>query len=177
MVNRTGAPLKLGITGHRTLDDSTAWEWVRLELLHLLEPARRPLVGISSLAVGADQLFAELVLSLDGSLEFILPFAGYERTFPNPADLANYCRLFYRASNVIPLTATYSDEEAYLQAGLRVADYCDCLIAVWDDRPAQGPGGTANIVSYAESIRKASIHLNPITRSVRKANYECCGCT
>ena len=54
-----------------------------------------PLIGVTSLAIGADQLFADAVLQLGGELEAVIPFAEYDRTFDNSSDLRN-CVWFIR---------------------------------------------------------------------------------
>ena len=53
----------VGITGHQILADAAGWTWVRAALLAELSEVPPPLIGCSSLAAGADQIFAELVLS------------------------------------------------------------------------------------------------------------------
>jgi hypothetical protein len=152
--------LTVGITGHRKLDDPAGWIWVRRELTALLEDAG-PLIGVTSLAIGADQLFAEVVLEMKGDLEAVIPFPDYERTFANEADLMRF-RLLKAASKrveILPDGAT--QDEAYLNAGRRVTDLSDLLVAVWDGEPARGLGGTADVVRYATGMGKRVVQLNP----------------
>lgn len=127
-----------------------------------------PVVGVTSLAVGADTMFAELVLSLGGSLEVVVPFSGYEERFAEGRDRRVYSSLLGRAAAVEVLGRHDTDEEAYYAAGRRVADLSSLLILVWDARPAAGLGGTADIAEYARRGRKAVIHLNPETRTVTR---------
>ena len=54
--------MKVGITGHQKLNDPSAWSDVCKQLGELLNDAEKPLIGLTSLAIGADQLFAEVVL-------------------------------------------------------------------------------------------------------------------
>ena len=49
----------VGVTGHRALADPDSWSWVRAEIDVAIDDLAVPLVGISSLAGGADQVFAE----------------------------------------------------------------------------------------------------------------------
>ena len=132
----------------------------------LLSGIAPPLTGISSLAIGADQVFAEVVLELHGSLEVVIPFENYERTFENGADLASFNRLRAAASGVETLTGAGADEEAYLRAGKRIVDLSERMIAVWDGLPARGVGGTAQIVEFAKLAGVPVIQLNPVSATV-----------
>ncbi len=127
-----------------------------------------PVVGISSLAIGADQLFAEAVLSAGGTLEAIIPFETYVDTFQD-GDRAKFKQLRGLSRRVEVLARGGSDEECYLAAGKRVADLSDLLVAVWNGKPAEGLGGTADIVRYASDRKKRVLHINPVDRTV--TNY------
>ncbi len=159
--------MRVGISGHQRLRDPSAWPWVRREMRACLA-SLPPVVGVTSLAVGADTLFAETVLGLGGPLEVIVPFSGYEEKFAEGPDRREYQRLLGRAARVEVLQRDGTDEEAYYAAGKRVADLSSLLIVVWDSRPAAGLGGTADIVEYARRRQKAVIHLNPDTRTVTR---------
>lgn len=161
--------MRIGITGHQRLSDPSGWDWVQSEMLALVRKSPRPLVAISSLAIGADQLFAEIVLQAGGTLEAVIPFEEYEKTFTGDADKASYRSLLTSSSNVEVLPKTHSDEEAYLSAGKRVVDRCELLVAVWDGKPAAGLGGTGDVVKYALQIQREVVHLNPSTRKIVEA--------
>ncbi len=45
-------------------------------------------------------------------------------------------------------------DEAYARAGEDVLDRCDVLLAVWDGQPAQGRGGTGEVVRRAREMGK-----------------------
>src|SRR5687768_1067022 len=92
--------MRVGVTGHQRLKDASGWQWVEQEFCTLLDSLPRPFTGVTSLAIGADQLFARIVLQLGGSLEGIIPFAGYERTFNERQDRQEYYRLLQLASHV-----------------------------------------------------------------------------
>jgi hypothetical protein len=159
--------MRVGISGHQRLKDGAGWEWVRGQMRDSLATLPPPVVGITSLAVGADTVFARLVLELGGSLEAVVPFGDYEERFAAD-DRPTYRSLLGRAARVEVLERNGSDEEAYYAAGKRVADLSALLILVWDGRPAAGVGGTADIAAYAQSARKPFIHLNPETRTVTR---------
>ena len=158
--------MKVGITGHQKLPQLSDWDWVNVEMRRVLEALDPPLIGISSLAVGADQLFAEVVLERGGTLEVVIPFEGYDDKFTQREDRETYLSLLASASDVEVLDKFGSEEEAYLTAGERVCDRSDFLLAVWDGQPAAGLGGTADIVQYARDSQKKLIHLNTLTREV-----------
>lgn len=157
--------MKIGITGHQELPHPGTWNWVRDRIAEVLAIQGEACRGYSSLAKGADQLFAELILEHGGSLHVIIPFRGYERTFEGPA-LIQYRALLKKASKEV-LYRDESDEDAYLAAGKRIVDSVDVLIAVWNGLPAKGKGGTADIARYSEFRKIPLIHINPSDQSVR----------
>lgn len=158
--------MKIGITGHQRLPDPAAWSWVEERIQEQLLAAK-PLVGVSSLAVGADQLFARLVLKNEGYLLAVIPSSTYANSFGTSVEKADYQAMKSQASEVRVLPDVEDEEESYLRAGYCVVDLCEVLIAVWDGQPAKGKGGTADAVSYALGNHKKVVHLNPIDRSVK----------
>jgi hypothetical protein len=156
---------RVGITGHQRLPDPADWDWVAGQLNDVVRRTSTPIVGISSLAIGADQLFAEIVLKAGGKVETIIPFESYEETFQK-ADQARFQRLCRMSSRVDVLPRAESDEMSYLAAGKRVVNSSDFLIAVWNGKAAEGLGGTADIVRYAVDQNKRVVHINPANRSV-----------
>lgn len=142
--------MRIGLTGHQNIP-SQALEYVTRGIAEVLDRVEDELVGVSSLAAGADQLFASLVLERAGSLQLVIPCRRYEETFPDPEDLTNFRTLLERAVSVETLSFDEPSEEAYLAAGCRVVDLSDVLLAVWDGQPARGKGGTGDIVEYARS--------------------------
>ncbi len=158
--------MKVGITGHQRLADPSGWSWVKSHLDAILGQCPPPLTGISLLAIGADQLFADAVLRHGGILEAIIPFDDYESKFPEGSERGEYHRLLEMASTVEVLPRAGSDEESYLAAGKRLVEISDLLVAVWDGKPAAGLGGTADVVGYAQEMGKGTIHINPVTRLV-----------
>jgi len=156
----------LGVTGHQRLSDESAWPWVEQTLRSILAEVPRPLIGLSSLAVGADQLFAELVLEQGGELRALVPFATYEETFTPGPDRDRYRALLERATAAEVLPAQATKEESYLAAGQRVVDFADGLIAVWDGKAAAGLGGTGDVVRYARDTGKDVLHVDPVRRKV-----------
>ena len=156
--------MHVGITGHQEVENQ---EWVKAQLIEELKNLNSSLVGISSLAVGADQFFAESVLRMNGQLMAIVPFEGYEKEFEGTGR-SNFTRLLEAATAIETLPMLTTKEESYLAAGKRVVDLSNLLIAIWNGKPAKGLGGTADIVQYAQEQSCKLIHINPLARSVTR---------
>ena len=139
----------LGCTGHQNIPTDAATyirEGIRRELQQY---AYSGFTGISSLAIGADQLFAQLVLDLHGQLEVILPSRNYESTF-DAEGVERFRQLLGRAAKTETLDWPEPSEDAYLSAGRLIVDRADVLLAIWDGERPRGRGGTGDIVEYAE---------------------------
>jgi hypothetical protein len=158
--------MRVGITGHQRLEQPQAWSWVAGVMRHELTKITPPLVAVTSLAVGADQLLAHLVLERGGKIHAVLPFADIERSFA-PKNLPAYRELVEQAS-VEVLQTIGTDEDAYLAAGERVVQLSDIVLAVWDGKPAKGKGGTADVVAFAKTRHVPLIHINPVRRTVER---------
>lgn len=140
-----------GCTGHQAVSAGTRRRLCSAIAAQLAAAHGSPLAGTCSLAAGADQIFAHLVIAAGGSLDVVVPSRGYEGVFQDPAP---YRALLSLAANVDVLDHDQPGEAAYLAAGLAVVDRCDVLLAVWDGEPAAGKGGTADVVAYARSISR-----------------------
>ncbi|MCB5167101.1 nucleoside 2-deoxyribosyltransferase [Streptomyces bambusae] len=145
---------RIGVTGHRAIPGELLGH-VRERLRTVLRcPGNGPLEALSSLADGADQLFADIALECGADLTVVIPSADYEADFDDPESLARYRRLRDRAAQEVRLDFPHATDEAYYAAGAFIADSCDRLVAVWDGQPARGRGGTGDIVAYARSLGK-----------------------
>lgn len=148
--------IRLGITGHRGLPAATRTlvdVALRSEIQrHHRGPgdaeASASLVGVSCLADGADELFAQAVLDLGGTLVAVLPARDLRPQLP-PDYLGVFDSLLARALEVVCCDYERPEEEAYMAASARMVNRVDHLLAVWDGKPAQGLGGTADVVAYA----------------------------
>lgn len=159
--------MRIGVTGHQHFGDQPTTGWVRTAINHVLGEHVADLVGVSSLAAGADQIFAALVLERHGALEVVLPFPEYrEHSLPENDDRRLYDTLIAQARVDVLLREGRSDEEAYLHAGREVVSRCKLLLAVWDGAPARGLGGTGDIVNYAREQRRATIVIDPVRRTI-----------
>lgn len=159
--------MRVGITGHQRLADDAAWHWVWGALVQEIQPSHET-VGISSLAIGADQLFAECVLKFGGSLIAVIPFPDYSRTFRSENERLRYEQLLGAAEQVITLPGERDEESSYLTAGELVVQESEMMVAVWDGLPAKGKGGTGDIVSFAVSLNRRVLHIEPIHKQIKE---------
>ncbi|HSH58455.1 MAG TPA: hypothetical protein VK988_02215 [Acidimicrobiales bacterium] len=141
----------IGCTGHQSLSFATRRDVAAAIAAILAAACDEELVGLSSLAEGADQVFAFAVLAAGGQLNAVIPSEYYERSFQSDRPRAIYKWLLRFATNQITLQFPAPSEEAFLAAGYEVVDRCDILLAVWDGQAAAGKGGTADVVSYARA--------------------------
>lgn len=154
--------MRVGITGHQDRS-GIDWSWVAETIRDRLSGFSK-LVGYSSLAKGADQIFADVILEIGGDLNFVRPIDHYERTLEGE-HLTRFLRLKAAASRTIAMPKTESDQDGYLAAGKYIAAQSELLVAVWDGKPAGGKGGTADIVTFAKERNGAVFHIEPIART------------
>lgn len=139
----------VGITGHQVLR-TTVCAFVEAHLEDILRDLPPPLIGWSSVAAGADQIFAETVLRLGGKLNIVIPARAYDTTFSEDHDRQRYRALLACATAVETLNYSEPSERTFFDAGWTIVNKVDLLLAVWDGQPAHGLGGTADIVRLAE---------------------------
>jgi hypothetical protein len=114
---------------------------------------------ISSLAEGADRIAAHAALDAGFALDVILPCRApiYMQTFVDDASREAFASLSARsrATLILPLAgdaAAPLDQRlpaTFEAAGLTLLAQSDILVAVWDGKPADGLGGTGQIVEEA----------------------------
>lgn len=155
---------RVGITGHQALGSYAAVVAEQCRAV-LADALRREgaVTALSSLAVGADTLFAQAALDLGIPLQAVIPCKRYALVFAAGEVRQHFYDLRARARMREILSAPGCTEEAYLAAGQWIVEHCDLLVAAWDQQPARGVGGTADIVSYARA-RGVPIHLIPVAR-------------
>jgi hypothetical protein len=148
---------RVGIAGHRGLPADTE-SLVEAAMRELLAGVGGDLVGVTSLADGADQMFARMVLDMSGALQVIVPAAEYRAGLPQPS-LPAYDSLIASASDVVHLPYTESTPESHMAAAEAMLQRIDRLVAVWDGQPARGFGGTADVVRKA---RTNGLHVDVV---------------
>lgn len=166
--------LRVGVTGTRRISPERI-PTLRSQIEDVLRLVRKQLVGLSAnpraktvyatdgaaqvpfalrmispLAEGTDRLVAEVALDLGFELFSPLPFmqGDYEKDFPETLDA--FRRLVSKA-HVVELDGARGtfEKPSYEAVGRYVVRNCDLLIALWDGQPAEGQGGTAEIVRFA----------------------------
>src|SRR5216683_2838414 len=105
---------RVAVSGHRNLPEGTA---------HLVDKAIRAALaersasatGLTCLADGADQIFAQAILDLGGNIEVVVPAEKYRDELPAQAH-GDYDGLLARAVAVYRLPFTESTPEAHMAA-------------------------------------------------------------
>ena len=159
--------MKVGLTGHQDLGSSENRAWVANALRK--EIAKPSLTeGFTSLANGADQLYALLLTQIGKPYTVVVPCRRYELTFTSLDIRDRYRHLLDGARERVDLDFVEPTEEAFWAAGKKVVELSDYLIAVWNGRPAKGLGGTADVVRFGLNQGKLVVHINLLTRTVRR---------
>lgn len=155
--------MKIGISGHRYRDGAD-WAWVRRAITNIfLENPTS--TGWSSLAVGADQIFAETSIVYGKGHVAVLPgLTGYRDTFSD-LDLLKFDALL-KASCLRHRLIGHANEKLFRKAGEKVVRAVDLMVFVWDGKAAAGEGGTGEIVAYARAKEKPYIWLDPIRKII-----------
>lgn len=141
--------MKIGVTGHQRLPESA--EKLLHDSLRLFLGADPRLTLVCCLAKGADQEAARVVLAGGGQVEAVIPCINYAETLVGD-DREQYERLLEATAARRVLPFVEPSEGAFLAGGIVVVERADHLVAVWDGQPAQGLGGTADIVAYARQV-------------------------
>ncbi len=158
-------PLVVGVTSHRNLAASEI-EPIRLQVRGFFAQLKRdfpelPMVVLSALAQGGDQLVAREALAAGARLIAPLPLepASYIEDFDS-AGRAAFAGLCERAEvvqlplvrgNTPAIVAVHGEarDRQYAQAGVFVASHSHILLTLWDGRESELLGGTAQVVRYA----------------------------
>ncbi|MCX6033371.1 MAG: hypothetical protein NTV38_00085 [Chloroflexi bacterium] len=148
------AIVALGITGHRYLIEMD-------KVMAGVDRAVQRILGtfpdsnfrvLSSLAEGADRILAKRLHLIPNTSLWVplpVPEEEYLKDFETSESKEEFIYLLGKAERVINLPVTGKREEGYLAAGKYVLENSDCLLAIWDGKPAQGAAGTAEIVTMA----------------------------
>lgn len=157
-------PLTVGVTGHRDLlasEISRIRLLVRSFLAQLQEQfPDRPLELLSALAEGADRLVAEVALEIGIRLTVALPMSreDYIEDFQSASSRQEFEELCNRAARVYELPPAAPVEllrkpgedrnRQYAQLGVFLCAHSHVLLALWDGKPSNELGGTAQVVRF-----------------------------
>jgi hypothetical protein len=115
------------------------------------------------LASGADQIAAICARSSGYFVRALLPFepTEYRKDFAPGEELDGFEQALQAADEIIALPGQSDDREAaYVQVGESLVGTADVLIAIWDGRQANGPGGTGHVVEMAVQGGVPVIHID-----------------
>jgi hypothetical protein len=153
--------MTLGITGHQDLQSFNV-NWILQELNNFISKNNIH-KGISSLAIGADQLFASELKRKKIHYDVIIPCASYASTFKTKKDLELFLSLLNSAENSTILNFQEPSEIAFYTAGTEIIKQSSTIMAIWDGKKAKGLGGTGDIVKEALENNIPVYHINPKT--------------
>lgn len=178
--------LKVGVSGHRELYEIDRVKvLIKEKLDDLLTRDQYSSIEVyTSLAVGADTLFAEVLEQNDFGVpvnfHFLLPFdtEEYRKDFDDAADndekaMFNSWLKMGHVSIVDQSSVSTQQKrnEAYYQTGCRICDTVDVVFLLWDGKKEEGHGGTGSIAKYLESSKKdvQVIHIKCYRNAVQKS--------
>ncbi len=163
----------VGFTGHRSIANPGAVAGQVAIALDDLAATNHNLLVISSIAAGADTLFVNEAARRGIPYLIVLPFPSdrFQLDFA-PGEWLARSPLLERASNVEEISGSASDDEAYMDAGVRIVNQADLLVAVWDGTPTSGLGGTADVVGYARDLGKPVLWLNPVSGTATRERFD-----
>lgn len=155
--------IRIGITGHRPhrleVPEKKLAARVRSVLRGLMTAAGQPsnargavLDIISPLAEGCDRIVARQALGLDQRLTALLPLArrDYEATFGSASAIEDFRTLWHVSTERAVLKGLSKHVEAsYVAVGMVTLARSDLILTIWDGKPAQGRGGTPEILQCA----------------------------
>jgi uncharacterized phage-like protein YoqJ len=131
-----------------------------VEALRTILKELKPEKALSGMALGVDQMAAEVCIELGISFDAIIPHEGQENQWPAKARERYLKLVSVAASTEIVSEGGYAAWKMQVRNQWLV-DHCDLLIAVWDG----SSGGTKNCIDYAITKKKRIIRIDP-----RKAN-------
>ncbi len=162
MTNRV--PLVVGVTGHRDLlpeEHEMIKERIRSFFEHIQTAfPELPIMVMTPLAEGADRIAAEVAHEFQIPIIVLLPMPEhlYQSDFDGES-LAEFRAMRALGECVeLPLLADLSEEEVarpgaardlqYAQLGAYLAAHSHVLLAVWDGKASNAPGGTGHVIKF-----------------------------
>jgi hypothetical protein len=183
--------LRIGVTGHRPHRLVVSERKLARRVSRVLSGlagamsaagwSGSPLLDINSpLAEGTDQIVAREAMAQGQRVTALLPFSrrDYEATFDDKARVAAFRTLLNQASERLQLGGRPQQAVAgYVAVGNVTVARSDLILTIWDGKPAQGRGGTPEILQNAigwgipviwiDAVRDRKPVLLPLPRSGR----------
>jgi hypothetical protein len=162
------AILAIGFTGHRNLADEPKCRKLIYDFLAEKKTAQSELLcGIASVAEGGDLLFAESCIALNIPLRILLPLP--KEDFHKDFDSFTWSRAEQVLSSAISVEVVGNNgsrDECYYECGLETVQQSQLLLALWNGEPAQGLGGTEQIVDFAKLVDRPVVWIHSVTGAV-----------
>lgn len=177
--------VRIGITGQRTLKNEPL---IRDSLRKVLERIDQILaatphhfVAFSSLSEGSDRLLASEVTAWPGlgnaltaRFELILPVPVEEYLEECASEESrDACVAFLNDASRISVVETTrrTRPEICEDIGQSIVQSCDVLVAIWDGRPAQTLGGTAEMMKYARMVGRTLFWIDKETGKITEERH------
>jgi hypothetical protein len=163
----------VGFSGHRLVErPAEAGDAIKAVIESLRGEGSGEWIALSSVAAGADSLFARQALGLGLAWHALLPLppAEFRRDF-SPGEWKAAEALLSGAEHTRVLSESGSRQDAYLDCGMETVNECDVLLALWDGEPARGKGGTGDVITYARELGKPIVVINAATLEVSRENF------
>jgi hypothetical protein len=165
--------LAVGFTGHRKLAEQARCRAQILAFLREQSAGGLAVYGVSSVATGADLLFAESCLQLGLPLRVLLPMP--QESFRRDFATEEWARVEAVLRAAISVEVTGQDasgmetgrSERYYECGLETVQQSQMLLCVWDGQPARGLGGTGEIVAFAREMGRRVIWIDSESGAVQ----------
>ncbi|MGD8416715.1 MAG: hypothetical protein PVH91_06625 [Pseudomonadales bacterium] len=157
-------PLVIGVTGHRDLvpeEETGIKERVRAFFAELRRRfPELPLMVMTPLAEGADRIAAEVAHEFEIPTVVLLPMPEhlYQSDFEGES-LTEFQAMRQMGECIeLPLMPGLTDEDVvrpgpgrdiqYAQLGAYLAAHSHILLAIWDGKPSNAPGGTGHVIKF-----------------------------
>jgi hypothetical protein len=165
----TRKPYTIGVIGHRDLGGFDSHEFAHIaihKILRELKEAYGDVRAISALSEGADSLFAQSAILLNIQLESVLPFEDFSDDFESDESRARYCSIKAASDKESRTRFQKRSRIAYRKSMEWIVFKSNIIVALWDGREHWTVGGTWETVSLCKRMKKNTIHINTLNRTI-----------
>lgn len=114
----------------------------------------KPIMVIVGMAQGWDQAVARACIDLGIPFRAAIPFKGQEKEWPAQAQ-GHYQFILAHASSIHIVCDGDYEVWKMQKRNEWMVDHCNQVLAIWDGTP----GGTANCIRYARSLKRPIVNL------------------
>lgn len=174
--------ITIGISGHRNIDsnDQNLKLLLTKELKKIID-INDNITLLSPLAEGSDRLFVHTAIEVGSDkidkLRVMMPFKKeeYLKDFESAESKKEFIAMTLEQDDkkykgigveVNEVPCSQDKEDGYLKSGQWTANHSDILFVIWDGKPANGKGGTAEIVEFAKIKNKKIVMINPVSHQI-----------